>query len=195
MTSSFEDAERFALEQNARGYNVYHTVNPIIPTFSGKNAGDDDIARLRWIPYDIDPLRHDAEGQALKGKQSASNAEKAAAKKVADAILAFYRGRNLDPALVDSGNGYLVLVPADLTPDNAVVVKQLLEVHAKFFDVAGAHIDVSVSNPSRILAVPGTLKRKGENTAERPWREVRLLHAGTREKVLDEQGLRATITR
>jgi hypothetical protein len=97
VTSSLEEAERFALERNADGYNVYHTVNPIIPTFSGRNAGDDDIARLRWIPYDVDPIRSDADGQPLKGKHSATDPEKAEARKVADAILAVYRGRNLNP--------------------------------------------------------------------------------------------------
>jgi hypothetical protein len=71
-----------------------------------------------------------------------------------------------------------VLVPADLTPDNSVLIKRLLELHAAVFDTTRAHIDVSVSNPSRILAVPGTLKLKGDNTTERPWRDVRLLHAG-----------------
>src|SRR5579864_9390812 len=102
VASSVEDAEGFALEQNASGYNVYHTVNPIIPTFSGKNAGDDHIARLRWIPYDVDPIRREPDGQPLKGKQSATDAEKAEARKVADAILMFYRSRSFDPVLVDS---------------------------------------------------------------------------------------------
>ena len=92
---------------------------------------------------------------------------------------------------MDSGNGYLVLVPADLSPDNAELIKGLLDVHAVSFDAPGAHVDKSVFNPSRILAVPGTINRKGDNTSERAWREVRLLHAVSRAKVLDEEGLKA----
>lgn len=58
----------------------------------GKNAKEDEIARLRWIPYDIDPVRRDATGQKLKGTNSATDSEKAEARKIADAILALYRG-------------------------------------------------------------------------------------------------------
>src|SRR6516225_6577037 len=43
-----------ALEYNRQGRNIFHTLNPILPEFKGYAASDEDITRLRWIPYDLD---------------------------------------------------------------------------------------------------------------------------------------------
>lgn len=183
------DVEAKAAEFNGDFFNAYHTINPINPEFRGKNASDDDIARIRWVPYDIDPVRRGPDGLVLKGKHSATDEEKAEAWKVAEAIAAFWRARGYDPLLMDSGNGYYVLVPADMSPDNSLLVERLLKAHAATFSTRGAAVDQSTFNPSRILAVPGTVKRKGEDTLERPWRFVRLLHPGSRDEELDADTL------
>lgn len=192
------DVEAKAAEYNSEFFNAYHTINPIHPDFRGRqlrngrtsmSAGDDDIARIRWVPYDIDPVRRGPDGLVLKGKHSATDAEKAEAWKVAEAVAAFWRARGYDPALEDSGNGYYVLVPADMSQDNSVLIERLLKAHAATFSTHGAVVDESTFNPSRILAVPGTVKRKGEDTPERPWRMVRLLHPGSRDEELDADTL------
>jgi AAA domain len=70
------------------------------------------------------------------------------------------------------------------------LIKAALKKHSALFNTAGAHVDTSVGNPARILRVPGTLNRKGENTAERPWRECAILESGNRGgRCLDRENL------
>lgn len=183
-TRDLDQAAAFAVAQNALGRNCYHITNRIVSDIPNSDADDDQIERLRWVLYDIDPVR------AIKGTHSATDREKQEARKIGDALLHFWHSRGIRPALIDSGNGYIIFVPIDAPPENSVVVQALLKAHASIFDTEGAHIDLSVFNPSRIIALPGTIKRKGENTSERPWRQVQLLETGSRLNVLDAEALK-----
>ena len=49
-----------ALDLNAQGWNVYHTINTVKSDLVG-SASDSDITEIRWIPYDIDPIRRNAQ--------------------------------------------------------------------------------------------------------------------------------------
>lgn len=176
-------------------HNIFHTINPLVQPAPGGydrdgkygpykscTARDEEVLRLRWIPYDLDPLRLDPSGKELTGSvTSATDAEKAGAWEIASKVLDYWRNAGFDPTVIDSANGYQVLVPADLPKDSKEDVKRLLEAHAAKWDLKSvAHVDTSVFNPSRVLALPGTWKKKGTDTPERPWRMVKLLHAGTR---------------
>jgi hypothetical protein len=174
-----------ALEYNRQGRNIFHTLNPILPEFKGYAASDEDITRLRWIPYDLDPKR--------ATNTSSTDAEKAEALAVAKNIVAFWREREYRPIVIDSGNGYWVLVPCDLPTECSVQISTLLAEHNKLFGTGAVKIDPTVTNPSRVSALPVTIKRKGESTHERPWRMVKLALAGNRDKALDEASLRAML--
>jgi D5 N terminal like len=169
-----------ALEQNKQGRNCYHTINPVRPDANCAAAGDDDIAEIRWLPYDVDPDR--------PAGVAATEAEKHIARGVASAIVDFWKGQDIEPFVIDSGNGFYVLVPVEL-PADSLLVEGVLKSHAKRFDQAGAHIDTGIGNAARILRVPGTINRKGENTAERPHRLCSILAYGSRDRVLTAEDL------
>jgi hypothetical protein len=190
LHTTLADLQARALALNADGYNCYHTINPIQPGFTGGSAKDINIAWIRWIPYDIDPDRKDSDGNKLKGDAAATDAEKACSAACAERIIEFWRGYGVEPALVDHGNGYCVMVPADLDPIDSRLVAELLKFHAQEFAILGAHIDVSVANPSRILRVPSTVNRKGVETPERPHRMASMISPGNRDQVLTADDIR-----
>jgi len=169
-----------AIDLNAKGWNVYHTVNRVRPDLKDGSASDQDIIQIRWIPYDVDPVRRDAQGNVLNARiHSSTDAEKESAGRLADQIVNFWAELGLDPTIMDTGNGWLVLVPTELPPEDYGLVQRLLAGHARQFDTADAHIDTVVFNLSRILAAPGTIKRKGPDTAERPHRPVEITRKGS----------------
>lgn len=75
-----------------------------------------------------------------------------------------------------SGNGYFLLIALESRPvestDNARISKFLDLLNRKFGIPGRIKIDKSVFNPARLMPSPGTWKRKGANTAERPWRRT-----------------------
>jgi hypothetical protein len=175
---------------SSAGYNCYHTINPISPTLGAPSAKDDDILRIRWIPYDIDPDRKAPDGTKLKGNHASTEAEKSGSFEIAGRVTAFWKTLGVEPALVDHGNGYCVLVPTEMEKIDAGLVADILKLHAREYDTLAAHIDVSVGNPSRILRIPGTVNRKGENTPDRPHRMSRIIEAGNRDQIVRAEDLR-----
>jgi hypothetical protein len=106
-----------ALELSDEGYDVYFTINPLklsmLPGEEGlveEAAKDEDVESIIWLPYDIDPTR------GVEGRVASTDAEKAEALKVAEAIMSFWEAWDIEPALWDSGNGYYILVPCDVDP-------------------------------------------------------------------------------
>jgi hypothetical protein len=82
-----------------------------------------------------------------------------------------------EPMRVHSGNG--VHLYYRLQPVNEALignsVSTLLKSIAKRFNNETVGVDTSVSNPSRITKVIGTLARKGIESGERPYRVAKLL--------------------
>jgi len=78
-----------------------------------------------------------------------------------------------NPIRMMSGNGYHLYYILDELPNDektkALVEGALNELADKFNNAIVA-VDTVVYNASRITKVPGTIARKGENTAERPHR-------------------------
>lgn len=159
---------------NADG--VYFTLNPVNPDLLARrnnrcgplrrgetSAADKDITRRRLLFVDVDPVR-------LAGIP-ATNAEKAHARAVTDAVADYLRGEGWPaPLVIDSGNGFYLLYLIDLPADDGGIVAGCLKELARRFDTAAAHIDTGVFNPARIVRLPGTMNRKGDGTPDRPHR-------------------------
>ncbi|MBA3313518.1 MAG: hypothetical protein H0T47_09565 [Planctomycetaceae bacterium] len=168
-----------ALAADQAGFAVYVGANPrsrsLLARFGnrhnavghGQNGKDEDVARRLWLFLDIDPERPTG--------ACATRDEKLAAKAVLRAVV---KGLAKDgwpkPGLVcDSGNGTYGLWRIDEPADDDGRTAACLAALAARFNTAGAKIDVTVANASRILRVAGTTNRKGEWTPERPHRRAK----------------------
>jgi hypothetical protein len=161
-------------------HNVYLTLNPVAPALLARAANrirpgsrsttaDRDVLERRWLPIDIDPVR--------PADISASEAERELALQTARDVYGYLRERGWpDPVTAMSGNGYWLLYPVELPNDEASkrVVEGVLRHLAERFGTPRVGIDTSVSNASRIVALVGTLKVKGDATPDRPHRRSAL---------------------
>ena len=161
--------------------NVYITLNPVAPALLARAANrikqgsrsttsDRDVIARRWLPIDIDPQR--------PSDISASEAEREAALGVTRRVWTYLKGLGWpEPLATMSGNGYWLLYPVDLPNDepSRQLVEGVLRHLAARFDTAAVSIDTSVSNASRIVALIGTRKVKGDATADRPHRRSAIL--------------------
>lgn len=132
-------------------------------------TSDNDIAARRWILVDIDVDRPSG--------ISASDQERETSRNTGRAIFDYLKGEGFPGAslaTMTSGNGFYVLVRVDLPVDPASesLCKRFLQALATRFDCSEAHIDQKCFNASRIAALCGTLKGKGDSTEERPHRLV-----------------------
>ena len=183
---------QYAIELNRQGYATYACINPLRPECAkelngpprpGKTAKDKHIAELRYLVYDIDPMRKDAEGKRLEvevikdgnkviGKDgkvkkralkcASTDGEKELARTVATRVYDFYFEMGVAPVLIDSGNGFYVLVPVSLKREEKYLTRALLAQHAAEFDIkGGAEIDESAANPSH-SAYPRHQKLQGK---------------------------------
>jgi hypothetical protein len=154
--------------------NVYFCMNPVQaerrPRFERvkTTTRDRDIHAYAMFVVDIDPERFPRD-------QPATEAEKAKAAEVADAVEDWLRSVGAPALRADSGNGYHLLVPmvpafGDDIEQAARDARTLLRWLDAKFSTEDARIDTSTFNPSRILKLYGTLARKGPNTPDRPYR-------------------------
>jgi len=146
---------------------VYCTLNAIDPALLARRANRIDVAGngdattdrnvvgRRFVPVDVDPVRPSG--------IRATDAEKAAAGKVAERVLAHFRGIGWpDPIVIDSGNGRHLLYPTDPPADDGGLTERCIRAVAAWFDTGAVKVDTSVHNPARILRLPGTRCRKGD---------------------------------
>lgn len=137
-----------------------------IPANNGR-ATDKDIGTRRAVFIDVDPIRP-------KGISS-TNEEFEAARDVAWRLRDDLAS-NFGPLCLGfgcSGNGFYILIaikplssPLDSNPD----VERFLKAVARKFGTERVKIDRAVANPARLMSCPGTWKRKGRHTDERPHR-------------------------
>lgn len=165
--------------------NMYLTVNPVLPELLSlavnrikprvrTTTADAQIVERRWLPIDIDPQR--ASGI------SASEAEREAALAVTRSVWTYLNGLGWsEPITAMSGNGYWLLYPIDLPndPESKRIIDGVLAHLSGRFNTDRVSIDTTVSNASRIVAMIGTLKVKGDATADRPHRRSGLLRVPT----------------
>lgn len=164
-----------------RGVSAYLTVNLANPALLGRAANrlkvakqgeatsDAEIVNLRYLYLDCDSKRPDG--------ISATQAELDAAIDLRDRVLADVPGLAASAIWGCSGNGGWIQIRLPDYPNDAAHIEHcrtFLNLLAKRFNTDRAHVDVKTHNPSRIAALPGTLKCKGEHLEDRPWRLVTL---------------------
>jgi hypothetical protein len=161
--------------------NLYFTLNPVNPPLLARasnrindraehTTADTDILQRRWLYIDVDPIRPSG--------ISSTEAEREAALAALELVTDFLSDAGWPlPVTAMSGNGYYALYRVDLpnTPESAALIKAILESLASKFNTPAVHIDPTVYNASRIAAVIGTLKRKGDPTPDRPHRRSQLV--------------------
>ncbi|WP_406698537.1 phage/plasmid primase, P4 family [Singulisphaera sp. Ch08] len=128
-----------------------------------------DILALRWLFTDIDPER--AAGI------SATDAERALALGRRDAIFSAYPGLAEASLAGSSGNGAYILtrIPdMENTEANRDLIAKALQIIGLQHDDEKVSIDEKTKDPSRVMALAGTVKCKGSNIPERPWRVATL---------------------
>jgi len=139
-----------------------------VPATNGR-ANDRDIGTRRAIFIDIDPIRP-------KGI-SATDDERQAAWEVAQQVReqlesSFGRG---PVGFGGSGNGWFLLLaiePVPVVAAQAPAISRLLKALGRKYGTDRVSIDDTVINAARLMCAPGTMKRKGENTLDRPHRET-----------------------
>jgi len=166
-----EAIEMYAIQMNLQGYNSYINLNPALPSFNGKQLSDKDIDYRDLIFFDID--------RSGTHKVPAKDAELQAAFDLGDEVSASLLAEGWgQPIKTCSGNGchlYYLLENIGTKQEETDLIKQTLKLLAKEFNTATTEIDTVVWNASRITKFLGTIARKGEETATRPYRLARLL--------------------
>ena len=175
----FGNAARALDKAGATG--VYFTLNPCKPELIARAANrlkaingktplttDKDIAAVRWLPIDLDPVRPSG--------ISSTDEELKAAIELRDKIVAWLQERGIAAGvLAVSGNGaHLLIRLMDSDPqETPELIKEVLAVISKAYptEKTGVSIDQEVFNASRIWRLYGTTARKGDNLAQRPHRQ------------------------
>ncbi len=188
VSGYFDDHDALAREAhrlNARGFQVYVTLNEVNPDLLARAANrvkegpksttsDNDILRFRWLPLDFDPVR--------PSDVSSTKEEKKVAELRAREVRDYLRQQGWpDPVVGDSGNGFHLLYDIDLpnTQESRDLVKGVLESLAFRFDDEQVKLDTSVHNPARIWKLYGTTARKGDSVQNRPHRCSKILYVPT----------------
>jgi len=178
--------------------NLYVTLNPANPALLARAGNrvneraehataDIDIDHRRWFYLDIDPVRPPG--------ISSTEAEREAALATLTSLNAFLSSTGWpEPLTAMSGNGYYALYRIDLpnTPEVAALLKAVLESLASRFDTPAVHIDTTVYNASRIVALVGTIKRKGDDLPDRPHRRSCVVSAPAATSIVCEELLQAS---
>jgi hypothetical protein len=134
--------------------------------FNGR-ATDRDIGKRRAVFIDTDPVRPKGISATTEQQREAWEVSAALEDWLADVVRRSALGHG------SSGNGFFTLIalePCDPTPDTAKRIAQLLGLLQKKFGTERVKIDTSVFNAARLMPCPGTMKRKGVDTPERPHR-------------------------
>jgi KaiC/GvpD/RAD55 family RecA-like ATPase len=176
-----------ALDQRPDCIGIYLIPNPIDTHLVGNNtkwrkpfitkvvsSNQTNMLRRKWILVDCDSIR--------PGECSATDAERTAAFELADNVIATLSMLGFgNPIKADSGNGCHLVYPVDLPPDqpSSMLVKEFLSQLGSRCRVMGAKVDPVTWDSQRMVRLYGTKSRKGESTAERPWRLSGILDPGT----------------
>lgn len=160
-------------------------INQSGPAQRGGSAADCDISRLTCLMVDIDSDR--------KSGTSATDDELAQAQGLADHLeveLVRHQGWP-EPTMCMSGNGFYLLwrIALNNTADSVSLLKRVLAgLAGRCTDCAGASVDQSTYNPSRLIKVVGTMARKGPaDNPERPHRLSHVIGYGSSQVVTEAQ--------
>jgi len=166
-------------------YQVFNLIHEGLYARIGENrwvpgaprTSDCELTELRAVYIDFDAKRPrgisatDAEKQRVRDVASECKAHLAEVFGAPDAL-----------GLGDSGNGYALFValePIAPSRETTAKVQRFLKAISSRFTRPGVEIDPAVCNPSRLCPAFGTLKRKGVDCQERPWRTTSFRCADT----------------
>ena len=173
-----DELAKAAMEWTGKAEGCYVTINPVRPDLLARAANrviwkpkntttDADIVRRVGLVFDADPVR--------PAGISATEEEKSLARELIDRLVSDLTARGWPaPILADSGNGFHARYKIDLAADDEGLVERVLKAAALFSDDR-VKIDASLSNPSRIIKLHGTLSRKGDDIPDRPHRWTQVL--------------------
>jgi hypothetical protein len=169
-----EAVQTAALDLNRQGFNVYIVMNPIRSDFTGPGcARDTDIIYRDLLLIDIDRLGDTSQ----PANQEELDEANALARVIEQALSDEGWGQ---PIKMMSGNGFHLYFVLDDVPndeESTALIRDTLLNLAEQFNTATVGIDTTVSNASRITKVPGTIMRKGIETADRPYRMARVVES------------------
>ncbi len=157
---------------------VYVTLNPVNRELLDRakyefkaalrRTSDADIAELRHLLVDLDPVRPSgtpsSEGEHAGAIQLATHVKE---------VLSAEPYNWPAPMVLDSGNGAHLIYKISLNPAEKDRVKCVLEALHQAYSDDKVKVDVSVSNPARLTRLAGTWNRKGNEAASQ-----RRLHRG-----------------
>jgi hypothetical protein len=180
----YDKLAKHALELNAKGYNIYITLNgtnlPVVNSWvpnAWHTTKDKDVPSYHYLLVDFDPVR--------APNTSSTDEEKAEAWKTATAVLQYLSDRGWpEPFVADSGNGFHLLYRVELSvnAENIAMMRQCLTALDARFSSAACKIDTTTYNPARITKLYGTVAHKGVNIPGRPHRRSELRLEGKTEK-------------
>lgn len=176
----YDDPQNLVVDASRlQGVSAYVTLNPVRADLLARSDNrlvkakhtttDADVVCLRWLYVDIDPVR--------PADISSTDAEMAAAVARRDEILAAHPEFLPSAIWGRSGNGAWLLIRLPDYPndeDHRRLVADGLAVLAGRWSDRTVEIDLKTKNPARVMCLCGTLKSKGSNRPERPWRLVTL---------------------
>jgi len=169
------------LDAQAVAAGIYGTINPVrhdllarrknrLGDYARDTTQDSHILRRVRLLVDLDADRPSG--------ISATDEEHDAALTRAQETRVFLGERSWPaPIYVDSGNGAHLLYAIDLPNDsNATkLVQSVLKALSQRFSDSRVKVDESVFNAARIVKIPGTMARKGDNVPDRPHRRSQVL--------------------
>jgi hypothetical protein len=149
---------------------IYRCLNKLKP-YAKNLTKNSEVLRYKFLHIDADPVRP-------SGIQ-ATNAEVHLGREKLLQCVSFLSTEMSfpEPIICFSGNGCTADYHVDLenTPENVSLCENALKALDILFSDENVTIDVSVSNPARIIKLPYSLSCKGSNTEERPYRRSELL--------------------
>ena len=190
-----------ALDERGLAPGIYVTLNPTRPALLARAAnqvkwkatattGDADIVRRRALLIDADPTR--------PAGISATDEELESARLRIMAVRDHLTAQGWPAPVVSlSGNGYHAIYRIDLPGDDGGLVKDVLNALADRFDDDSVTIDKGVFNAARIVKIPGTMARKGDDlqgvdgVEDRPHRRSVLADAPDEIQVVTREQLQA----
>ncbi len=170
--SIFVNTEKEFIE-TCRKYNGKTNIYVGVNEREKGGTRDEDVKNIGVFLLDID-IETPRTNQGKK--KPASQEELKQAEKVTDRIMKYVKDKGYkEPLKTMSGNGYhlwFCIPKIQVTQENRKEVRRKLRAVEKFFQTFNEDnikID-TVSNPSRVTKVPGTLSVKGKPTPKRPHR-------------------------
>jgi hypothetical protein len=178
LGSELADLAGQALRWESEGaHTLYFTLNPLRGDVgeSRRFANDGDVMTRTFAMIDVEAAAH-------SNGLSATEEEREAAWDVLTRVRGILEAAGCVGEIVaDSGNGWHDFLPIDLPNDDAAksTLKTLLKGLNERCKDDAAHVDTDTYKAVQGAKVYGCLNRKGEASAERPYRYTQVIEAQT----------------